>query len=36
LYADIKGSSYTDAWNDPKPQPSRLWQKLRGTENPQP
>ena len=36
LYADIEGSSYTDAWDDPKPQPSKLWQKLRGTENPQP
>jgi dCTP deaminase len=36
LYADIEGSSYTDAWCDPKPQPSKLWMKLRGQENPQP
>ena len=35
-YMELKTSSYTDAWNDPKPQPSKLWQKLRGTENPQP
>lgn len=35
-YLQRKASSYTDAWDDPKPQPSRLWQKLRGQENPQP
>ena len=35
-YMELKTSSYTDAWNDLKPQPSKLWQKLRGTENPQP
>ena len=35
-YLQRKISSYTDSWNDPKPQPSKLWQKLRGTENPQP
>ena len=35
-YLERKASSYTTAWNDPKPQPSKLWQKLRGTENPQP
>jgi len=34
-YMELKTSSYTDAWNDPKPQPSKLWQKLRGTD-PQP
>ena len=34
-YLERKASSYTTAWNDPKPQPSKLWQKLRGTD-PQP
>lgn len=34
-YMELETSSYTDAWNDPKPQPSKLWQKLRGTD-PQP
>ena len=34
-YMELKTSSYTTAWNDPKPQPSKLWQKLRGTD-PQP
>ena len=34
-YLQRKISSYTDSWNDPKPQPSKLWQKLRGTD-PQP
>ena len=31
-YMELETSSYTDAWNDPKPQPSKLWQKLRGTD----
>ena len=34
-YMELETSSYTDAWNDPKPQPTKLWQKLRGTD-PQP
>ena len=34
-YLQRKSSSYTQAWNDPKPQPSKLWQKLRGI-SPQP
>ena len=34
-YMQRKQSSYKDAWNDPKPQPSKLWQKLRGAD-PQP
>ena len=34
-YMQRKQSSYKDAWNDPKPQPSKLWQKLRG-DDPQP
>ena len=35
-YLQRKASSYTTAWNDPKPQPSKLWQKLRGIDTPQP
>ena len=34
-YLQRKQSSYKDAWNDPKPQPSKLWQKLMGAD-PQP
>lgn len=35
-YLQRKASSYMTAWDDPKPQPSKLWMKLRGQENPQP
>lgn len=32
-YMNLKTSSYTNAWEDPKPQPSALWKKIGKTSS---